>query len=194
MAFGLNLKIGALRRPTCAGNSSGSRCPLQRSVSTCLVEGELPYKEAPLQSWHRYDAVVQPGDTDYSGYMWHGNYLRLLEAARVELMLACGLNYGKLVREYGLETPVVDMKLQYKRPAKLRDAVYVLTKGERKGIRMKIKGQIFRAEDMELLVESEVTLVFVNMKNGLPARRVPPEVEEVCRRLNRYDRERMNEE
>mmetsp|Transcript_1332 Transcript_1332/g.4017 ORF Transcript_1332/g.4017 Transcript_1332/m.4017 type:complete len:194 (+) Transcript_1332:90-671(+) len=192
MAFGVNLNL-ITGQSGCARRTGRTRPAVRSELSVDPAE-EKQVHRARLSSWHRHDAVVQPGDTDYSGYMWHGNYLRLLEAARVELMLACGLNYGTLVSEYGMETPVVDMKLRYRRPAKLRDSVCVLSKGERKGIRLCIKGQILRAGDMELLLESEATLVFVNMNTGLPVRRIPPEIEEACRRFANFGEESLNEE
>lgn len=70
---------------------------------------------------------VQYADTDAYGVVWHGNYLRWMEAGRVEWLFSKGIRIDELARDFGIVMPVVDINIKYKFPAKLLNNIIVST-------------------------------------------------------------------
>ena len=83
----------------------------------------------------RFDAPADPGaypfthqlrvrfcETDAMGVVHHASYLAYLEETRVEYLRALGRPYDRL-RAEGMEFPVVEAALQYRRPLRFDDAV-----------------------------------------------------------------------
>ncbi len=70
---------------------------------------------------------VQYADTDAYGVVWHGTYLRWMEAGRVEWLFQNGIRIDELARDFGIVMPVVDINIKYKFPAKLMNNVVVST-------------------------------------------------------------------
>lgn len=64
------------------------------------------------------------GDTDQMRVVYHGNYLRFMERARVEFMRSHGIVYAQL-EAAGVGLPVVDLALSYRAPALYDDEVTV---------------------------------------------------------------------
>jgi acyl-CoA thioester hydrolase len=61
-------------------------------------------------------------ETDAMGVVHHASYLAYLEEARVEYLRAIGRPYDRL-RAEGVEFPVVEVALQYRRPLRFDDVV-----------------------------------------------------------------------
>jgi acyl-CoA thioester hydrolase len=85
----------------------------------------------------RFDAPADPGaypfthrlrvrfcETDAMGVVHHASYLAYLEEARVEYLRALDRPYDRL-RADGIEFPVVEAALQYRRPLRFDDVVDV---------------------------------------------------------------------
>ena len=85
----------------------------------------------------RFDAPADPGvypfchrlrvrfcETDAMGVVHHASYLAYLEETRVEYLRALGQPYDRL-RAGGVEFPVVEAALQYRRPLRFDDVVDV---------------------------------------------------------------------
>lgn len=70
---------------------------------------------------------VQYADTDAYGVVWHGTYLRWMEAGRVEWLFQNGIRIDELARDFGIVMPVVEINIKYKYPAKLMNNVVVST-------------------------------------------------------------------
>lgn len=70
---------------------------------------------------------VQYADTDAYGVVWHGTYLRWMEAGRVEWLFDNGIRIDELARDFGIVMPVVDINIKYKYSAKLMNNVVVST-------------------------------------------------------------------
>lgn len=71
---------------------------------------------------------VQYADTDAYGVVWHGTYLRWMEAGRVEWLFDNGVRIDELARDFGIVMPVVDINIKYKFPAKLMNNVVLTTR------------------------------------------------------------------
>ena len=75
---------------------------------------------------HTMKQKVYYADTDAYGVVWHGAYLRWLEAARVELCEAMGLNLIDL-KNNDIALPVVNLNVRYKASARLNDNLIIET-------------------------------------------------------------------
>ena len=64
-------------------------------------------------------------DTDFSGYVYHANYLKYFERAREELV---GLQYVRELYERGVHYVVYKMDLTFQAPARHGDIITVDTK------------------------------------------------------------------
>ncbi len=80
-----------------------------------------------MQSEVNLEYKVQYADTDAYGVVWHGTYLRWMEAGRVEWLFDHGVRIDELARDFGIVMPVVDINIKYKFPAKLLNNVVVST-------------------------------------------------------------------
>jgi len=74
--------------------------------------------------WYR----VIYGDTDCGGVMYYGNYLRLFEIGRTELLRSAGITYREIEEERGLILPVVEVQVRYKAPARYDDLLAIETR------------------------------------------------------------------
>src|ERR1700759_5558133 len=101
-------------------------------------------------------------DTDQGGIMHHSMYLRYLEAARVEHLRVCGVDYRSLERDQRLGFAVVEANLRYKLPARFDDLLE---------IRSRISGAnrakaIFESEIVrgaELLTSASITVCCIRL-------------------------------
>jgi acyl-CoA thioester hydrolase len=64
-------------------------------------------------------------DTDAGGVVYYASYLRFLERARTEWLRSCGFSQQALARDPGIIFPVVDLRIEYKRPARLDDELLI---------------------------------------------------------------------
>ncbi|MBO7620912.1 MAG: acyl-CoA thioesterase [Victivallales bacterium] len=110
-------------------------------------------------------------DTDQMGVVYYANYFMLFERARTELLRLNGLSY-KQIEEQGFMLPVLDAHAKYHRPARYDDLLDVTARVvEFDGLKLKTACEVKR--DGVLLVDGDVTLVFLNAQAGRPSR--PPE-------------------
>ena len=74
----------------------------------------------PIFSW---PIRVYYEDTDMSGVVYHASYLRFLERARTEWLRAQGFSQERLKGELGVVFTVAGMQIDFRRPARLDDAL-----------------------------------------------------------------------
>ncbi|HCR29538.1 MAG TPA: acyl-CoA thioesterase [Opitutae bacterium] len=67
---------------------------------------------------------VRYAETDMMGIVHHASYLPWLEIARGNLLKERGISYAKL-EESGILLPVVEIKMNYRRPATYDDVVTI---------------------------------------------------------------------
>ncbi len=75
---------------------------------------------------HYFEQKVYYGDTDAYGVVWHGAYLRWMEAGRVKIAEKMGLSLVKLQKE-NIALPVTNINIRYKSSAKLNETVVIET-------------------------------------------------------------------
>ena len=64
-------------------------------------------------------------DTDAGGVVYYANYLKFLERARTEWLRCAGFSQQALAKDPGIIFPVVNVRIQYKRPARLDDELLI---------------------------------------------------------------------
>jgi acyl-CoA thioester hydrolase len=110
-------------------------------------------------------------DTDFTGIVYHANYLRFFERGRTEFLRAIGVEHAALL---ALPEPcafaVTKLSIAYRRPARVDDALEVRTLNYRiSSARTGVRQRVLRAG--ELLTEAEVEIVCIGL-DGRPCR--PP--------------------
>lgn len=66
-------------------------------------------------------------DTDAAGVVYHANYLRFCERGRTEMLRAIGIELGRVQAEDNLAFVVHRGEIEWRRPARLDDALTVET-------------------------------------------------------------------
>jgi acyl-CoA thioester hydrolase len=121
---------------------------------------------------HQIEVRVRYSETDQMGVVYHGNYIPYFEIGRVEWLRSKGVSY-KSLEDSGIALPIVSMTLNYKKPARYDDRLFVTTKLKKHStVKIEFDCEI-RSEENELLTTAYFILVFVNMKTGKPT--VPPD-------------------
>ena len=119
---------------------------------------------------HTIDFRVYYEDTDFSGFVYHANYLRFLERARTELLRSLGITQSSLHRdEAGLVFVVTRLTIDYLKPARMDDTIVVATSVA------EVRGPLLRLEEPLSfwggVVRADVSIVAVR---GGRAVRLPP--------------------
>ncbi len=118
---------------------------------------------------HRLPIRVYYEDTDFTGLVYHAGYARWFERGRSEFLRCAGVEHTALMAE-DAAVVVTRLCIDYKKPARIDDALVVITSYERfSGPRVAIRQRIERAG--ELLVSAEVDCAVISM-DGRPRR--PP--------------------
>lgn len=66
-------------------------------------------------------------DTDAYGVVWHGSYVRWLEAGRMEYLLERGICVDEVYEKDKIVLPIIGLNIQYKCSAKNGDEIAVVT-------------------------------------------------------------------
>ncbi|HEX6638281.1 MAG TPA: tol-pal system-associated acyl-CoA thioesterase [Steroidobacteraceae bacterium] len=118
-----------------------------------------------------WQARVYWEDTDGGGVVFYANYLKYMERARTEWLRSLGHAQSELADKYGFVFAVAEVKLDYRRPARLDDALAISCVPVPEGrVSIRFRQVVRRGE--EVLVEGEVRVVCVDAKTFRP-RRLP---------------------
>ena len=110
---------------------------------------------------------VRYGETDQMGYVYYGNYAQFFEVGRVEWLRALGASY-KSLEESGIMLPVIELNINYMKPARYDDLLTITTILSKKPL-VKIEFDFeVRNEKDELLTTGYTSLVFMDMKKNKP--------------------------
>jgi acyl-CoA thioester hydrolase len=66
-------------------------------------------------------------DTDLGGIVYHANYLKFFERGRVEALRSQGIELSSLLKNHDAQFAVRSVKLDFFRPARLDQLLYVVT-------------------------------------------------------------------
>ncbi len=117
---------------------------------------------------HRLRLRVYYEDTDFSGIVYHANYLRYCERGRSDCLRLIGIDQSRLHREEGgLAFAVRRMEIDFRRPALMDDVLDVETRIiETGGASLTMDQAVMRAG--EFLVGARVAVACI--RDGRPAR------------------------
>jgi acyl-CoA thioester hydrolase len=120
---------------------------------------------------HRLAVRVYYEDTDFTGVVYHANYLRYFERGRSDFLRLASTGHAELLeREDPLAFVVTRMEIDWARPARIDDELVVRTTYDRvRGPRLYVSQRITRGE--ELVCSARVEAAVVGM-DGRPRR--PP--------------------
>ena len=112
-------------------------------------------------------------DTDAAGIVYYANWLRFLERGRTELLRVLGQEHSDLREVRGVSWVVRRCAIDYLKPARLDEAIEVVTScSELRGASLDMVQQARRGE--ETLVRAELTVACMGT-GGRPVR-LPPHV------------------
>ena len=115
---------------------------------------------------------VRYGETDQMGFVYYGVYAQYYEVGRVEAMRSLGFSYREM-EESGVLMPVINLTINYKKPALYDDEVRIVTTvKEMPGVRITFHYECFNQKN-ELLNTGAVTLVFIDKSKNKPMQ--PPQ-------------------
>jgi acyl-CoA thioester hydrolase len=123
---------------------------------------------------HHMQVRVYYEDTDFSGLVYHANYLRFMERARTNYLRLLGTDHRSLFEETEIEAPgfafvVRHMEIDFFKPAHMDDVLEIITAPQEvKGASITLLQRCRRGAD--LLVEARVRVAFVS---GGKAQRIP---------------------
>lgn len=104
---------------------------------------------------------VRYGDTDKSGAVYHGNYIIWFEGGRVEALRSVDMPYAE-VEEAGIQLPVVELQVRYRKPALYDQLLEVRTTiGDLTRTRVRFEYQLMLSDDSSLLAEATTVHPFV---------------------------------
>jgi acyl-CoA thioester hydrolase len=121
---------------------------------------------------HHMQIRVYYEDTDFSGIVYHANYLRFMERGRTNHLRLMGAEQHALFTEAERETPgfafvVRSMQLDFLKPARMDDLLDVVTWPVAvKGASIMLGQEIRRAE--HVLVKAQVRVAFISEGRAQP--------------------------
>ena len=117
---------------------------------------------------HLFACRVYFEDTDFTGVVYHANYLRFMERARSDMLRVAGIDQRAASDNGEGHYAVTSLKIDFKRPAHLDDDLLVESRiGELRAASLVVHQRVMR--DGELVAEADVHVVFVN-REGRPRR------------------------
>ena len=105
---------------------------------------------------HRLPVRIYYEDTDFTGVVYHANYLRYLERGRSDFLRLAGVSHTELLAHHEPAAFVVTrIEIDFRKPARIDDSLIVRTTyNSVRGPRLFISQRVTRGEDV--LVEAAV--------------------------------------
>lgn len=121
---------------------------------------------------HLLPVRVYYEDTDFTGVVYHANYLRFFERGRTEFLRLLGVSHVDLqAQEQPLAFAVVRMQIDFRRAARIDDALSVRTEFERLAkARLHVRQTLLKG--LDVIAEAVEEIAFIG-PDGKP-RRPPP--------------------
>jgi len=112
---------------------------------------------------HVFPVRVYYEDTDASAVAYHANYLRWFERARTEWLRGRGYGQEALRVEAGVAFTVSKIEIDYRKPARLDDALEVHTRiAELRGASLIFEQRLCRPGSAEALTTARVRVACVD--------------------------------
>lgn len=141
---------------------------MTETIETLDLDGEI------RDGAHHMQVRVYYEDTDFSGVVYHANYLRFMERGRTNYLRLLGADQRALFAQAQSEAPgfafvVRAMRLDFLKPAVMDDVLEIVTRPQDvRGASVTLLQQVRRGDDV--LLEADVKVAFVS---GGRARPIP---------------------
>jgi acyl-CoA thioester hydrolase len=111
-------------------------------------------------------------DTDAAGVVYHANYLRFLERARTEWLRARGWSLERLRTEAGISFVVTRMSIDFRRAARLDDALLATADiASARRVSMMFAQSLVAADDpARVYVSADVEVACIDLQTMRPRR------------------------
>ena len=118
---------------------------------------------------HLLPVRVYYEDTDFTGLVYHANYVRYFERGRSDFLRLVGIGHAQLLdQDSPMAFVIAELVLTFLKPARIDDALVVRTRYQRiKGPRLIISQTVERGA--EILCRAEVVAVCIHL-DGRPRR------------------------
>jgi len=133
-----------------------------------VPDQDQPYAGRFVGKAHHFAVRVYFEDTDLSGIVYHANYLRFMERARSDMLKCAGIDQ-RAAHEAGEGSyALADLSIKYVSPAKLDDALLVIsTVTEIRAASCRIHQRVMRGD--QIVTDAAVLAVFLT-PSGRPRR------------------------
>ena len=133
-----------------------------------VPDQDQPYAGRFVGKAHHFAVRVYFEDTDLSGIVYHANYLRFMERARSDMLTCAGIDQ-RAAHEAGEGSyALADLSIKYVSPAKLDDALLVIsTVTEIRAASCRIHQRVMRGD--QIVTDAAVLAVFLTPQ-GRPRR------------------------
>ncbi len=133
---------------------------------------DFPHRGRFLGREHRFALHVYFEDTDFSGLVYHANYLRYMERARSDMLSVVGIDQrGAFAGGEGVYA-VSELTIKYQRPAHFGDDLLVISTVEQlRAATVFIHQRVMRGD--EVLTRANVVAAFLSPE-GRPKRQPKP--------------------
>jgi acyl-CoA thioester hydrolase len=110
---------------------------------------------------HRLAVRVYYEDTDFTGVVYHANYLRYLERGRSDFLRLAAVSHTELLQRHDPAAfAVTHMRLDFKKPARVDDALVIRTWYDVvRGPRLIVSQQVTRGSDLLLTAHVEAACI-----------------------------------
>lgn len=114
-------------------------------------------------------------DTDAAGFIYHGRYLEIFERSRAEWLAQRDLSPTKLINEFGILLPVRELKMNFYKPGRLDDILFIDQVIEHRGrtqvaVKQTAQRRVSQGniEDMEVIASAVLHIVCVDTASLKP--------------------------
>jgi acyl-CoA thioester hydrolase len=135
-------------------------------MTSILLDGEI------RDGRHFLTVRVYYEDTDFTGIVYHANYLRYMERGRTNYLRLIGADHRALFEAAEKEAPgfafvVRSMNLDFLKPARMDDVLSVVTEPEEVlGASVTLRQKVMRGE--ELICSASVRVAFISEGRARP--------------------------
>ncbi len=139
-----------------------------------MTDDLQPISGRRIPEGHEYWIRVYYEDTDFSGVVYHANYVKFFERSRTEFLRLVGIHHSDLkALPEPLAFAVSHIDMRFHRPARIDDRLRVVTRT------VAVRGALFvlhqRAEcDGHLVAEATIQIVCINLDSR--PRRMPKDL------------------
>jgi acyl-CoA thioester hydrolase len=117
---------------------------------------------------HMFAVRVYYEDTDFSGIVYHGSYVRFLERARSDMLARIDIDQRSAFESGDGAYAITKLNVNYKQAAKFDDALTIISHAHKvTGARVYISQNIYRGE--EHIIAAEIEAAFIH-PSGRPVR------------------------